>query len=79
MLSNLRIQKNELKELQSLFQKIDIDKDGVLSKEEMREGLPKLSSYALLENNDPKSENQEDICDYIFRTYDTDGDGTISY
>eukprot|EP00298_Acanthocystis_sp_HF-20_P009890 c18557_g1_i1.p2 GENE.c18557_g1_i1~~c18557_g1_i1.p2 ORF type:complete len:214 (-),score=97.94 c18557_g1_i1:32-673(-) len=65
LLENLKDPEYELKEA---FHSLDLDKDGLLSKEELWEGLKRIGVYA------PESDVDEMIA-----KGDSDGDGKISY
>ena len=47
ILSGLMVQQEELKDLKSLFIKMDTNKDGTLSKEELRNGLQNVTMFEL--------------------------------
>ena len=60
-----------MKEIRRIFRELDEDGSGVLNKEELRVGLPKLSSKM----PDLNGEN----FDQMFEVMDADQDGSISY
>ena len=73
LLSGLKMQTEELSQLQALFQKWDKDKDGTLTKEEIGAGLrdsPHLELFNV---------SGEDSSDQLIRKMDMDNDGRIDY
>mmetsp|Transcript_38780 Transcript_38780/g.44119 ORF Transcript_38780/g.44119 Transcript_38780/m.44119 type:complete len:494 (-) Transcript_38780:360-1841(-) len=61
--------KDETEELKALFQSLDINGDGMLSRDEIKVGYGKLIG----------EEAAEEEVEKIFQTCDTDGSGTLDY
>ena len=69
-IASQELNKDEEKKLKEIFDSIDSDKNGSISKEELIEG------YKLMDGNDETAENQ---ADYVMHKLDLNKNGTIDY
>ena len=54
MIVGMRKQKEELQGISRVFQLLDKDNDGMLTKEELKDGLKKYNVFDLLKGNQPE-------------------------
>jgi Ca2+-binding EF-hand superfamily protein len=81
VLSSLKAQADELREIRRVFNQIDMNHDGSLTIDELRECLKDVNLYELF--TDDKLESNEDDNEAMVRCImtmcDVDGDNHISY
>ena len=70
------MQQEELKDLKKLFLTLDTNKDGTLSKDELKNGLQNVTMFELFQNH---NDGSEDCYQQIINTCDMDGDGKLDY
>ena len=80
------MQQDELREIKRIFNKIDINKDGSLTIDELRESLKNLSLYELFadekleeEKGSTDQDHHEQQVQRIMDMCDVDGDRHISF
>lgn len=92
VLSNLKVQQEELKLLKEAFLQMDTNCDGCLTLDELVNGLSKLSLFEILQTHQLEHEEilsktyhskdsvgEDDPYAHILRHIDLDGDGRIDY
>ena len=70
LLTTLKMTATEQSELADLFSRIDVDGDGYLSPEELRNGLSEVCGALQLQTTDIKE---------MIKAMDTDGNGQIDF
>ena len=69
-ITNIQIQSEQLWELKEMFKKLDKDKDGILSIDELRGGMADILNTFKVD--------EEELMDMV-RAIDMNGDGVIDY
>ena len=62
--------------MKALFIKLDTNKDGTLSKDELRNGLQNVTMFELFQNH---KDGSEDCFQQVINSCDLDGDGKLDY
>ena len=75
LLAGLRLQQEELEEIKKMFNLLDKNKDGTLSKAELRQGLDNLTLFEMLQDLN----EDEDSFQAVIEKIDLDNDGRIDY
>ena len=70
------MQQEELADLKQMFHVLDVNHDGALSLDELRNGLGQLVTFELFQNH---REGEENCYQKVMDMCDLDGDGKIDY
>ena len=76
ILAGLKAQQQELERLNDIFIRLDNNKDGVLTKEELRKGLEGVPLLEMFENDQTDGES---CSQKLLEACDLDGDGRVDY
>ena len=76
IVASLQIQQSELGELKKAFLFLDSNLDGVLTIDELANGINKLNLFELLQDS---TKENEDCYQQVMKKCDLDGDGKIDY
>lgn len=81
ILSSLKAQADELREIKRIFNRIDINKDGRLTFDELMQSMKDVKLYELFsdENLEAQDDDNESMVRRIMMMCDVDGDNHISY
>lgn len=77
ILSAFKIQQDECRDLKRIFQQLDKDKNGVLTRDEMRNGFGNICMFELLQDHVHNKDG--DDFQLVMDRLDLDGDGRIDY